>query len=122
MQGKNALYFLATEESETQNRNQFKELAAEYLQNPLLKGASVDNWDLLFETIVQTPCSQKRLIILDEFQYLGKSNPAFPSIFQRIWEKLKAYNIMVILCGSLITMMEAQTLHYSCLLYTSRCV
>lgn len=120
MQGKNAMYFLATEESETQNRNQFKELAAEYLHNPLLKGASVDNWDLLFDTIAQTPCNQKRLIILDEFQYLGKSNPAFPSIFQRIWERLKAYNIMVILCGSLITMMEAQTLHYSSPLYGRR--
>ncbi len=120
MKGKKALYFLATEESETQNRNQFKDLAAEYLGNPLLKNASVDNWDILFETIAHTPMDEKKVIILDEFQYLGKANPAFPSIFQRIWEKLKETPVMVILCGSLITMMESQTLRYDSPLYGRR--
>ena len=120
IRGKHALYFLATEESEAQNRNQFKELAAEYLANPLLKSASVDNWGILFDTISQTPLLQKKVIVLDEFQYLGKANPAFPSIFQKIWEKLKDTNIMVILCGSLITMMEDQTLNYGSPLYGRR--
>lgn len=120
MKGKNALYFLATEESEAQNRTQFKDHVADYLNNPLLKNAAVDSWEIIFQTIMQTPCDQKRLLILDEFQYLGKSNPAFPSIFQKIWETMKNENIMVILCGSLITMMESQTLNYSSPLYGRR--
>lgn len=58
---------------------------------------------------------------MDEFQYLGKSNPAFPSVFQRIWEEiLKDKSVMVILCGSLISMMESQTLAYGSPLYGRR--
>lgn len=121
MENKNALYFLATEESEALNRNQFKALTAEYLNNQLLALASVDNWDILFQTIVETKTAQKRVLILDEFQYLGKLKHAFPSIFQRIWDTiLKPENIMVILCGSLIHMMEAQTLNYGSPLYGRR--
>lgn len=63
----------------------------------------------------------KPVIVLDEFQYLGKAEPAFPSIFQRIWEEiLKKQSVMVILCGSLISMMEAQTLAYGSPLYGRR--
>lgn len=120
MEDKDALYFLATEESEIQNRNIFKELAAEYIDNQLLKDASVENWDIIFQTIADKKTEKKKVLVLDEFQYLGKANPAFPSIFQRIWEKLKKENIMVILCGSLISMMEAQTLNYGSPLYGRR--
>ncbi|MFR3529656.1 MAG: DUF234 domain-containing protein [Lachnospiraceae bacterium] len=121
MKGKKALYFLATEESESQNRNQFKELVAEYLDNPLLKNAVVDNWEIIFHTLMKSKSEEKKLIILDEFQYLGKANPAFPSVFQKIWDEiLNKGNIMVILCGSLIHMMEEQTLNYGSPLYGRR--
>ncbi|MBU9743528.1 AAA family ATPase [Lachnospiraceae bacterium ASD3451] len=121
MKGKNALYFLATEESEVQNRNQFKNLVADYLEDALLKNAVVDEWEIIFQTIVKTKTGRKKVLILDEFQYLGKANPAFPSIFQKIWEKvLKQENVMVILCGSLIHMMEEQTLNYGSPLYGRR--
>ena len=49
MKGKNALYFLATEESEVQNRNQFKNLVADYLEDALLKNAVVDEWEIIFQ-------------------------------------------------------------------------
>lgn len=115
------LYFLATEESEKENQNQLKDLVSEYTQNELLKNAMVNNWDIIFKTLVEYKPEQKKLIVIDEFQYLGKSNTAFPSIFQRIWDTLlKDKNVMVILCGSLISMMEAQTLVYSSPLYGRR--
>ena len=61
------------------------------------------------------------IIVFDEFQYIGKSEPSFPSIFQRIWEEqLKNKSVMVILCGSLISLMEQQTLEYSSPLYGRR--
>jgi AAA+ ATPase superfamily predicted ATPase len=118
---KNMLYFLATEESETENRNQFQDLVAEYTHNQLLKKALVADWDLLFDTLVNYPTNAKKLIVLDEFQYLGRTNPAFPSVFQKIWDtKLKDQPVMVILCGSLISLMETQTLVYSSPLYGRR--
>ena len=118
---KKALFFLASEEAEAQNRNAFREKVAEFLDSDLLRNASIRSWDTLFRSIVDTPFDSKPVIVLDEFQYLGKANPAFPSIFQRIWEEiLKDRSVMVILCGSLISMMESQTLAYGSPLYGRR--
>ena len=118
---KKALFFLASEEAEAQNRNAFKEKVAEFIDSDLLRNADIKSWDVLFKTIMDTPFDSKPVIVLDEFQYLGKANPAFPSIFQRIWEEiLKDKSVMVILCGSLISMMESQTLAYGSPLYGRR--
>ncbi len=118
---KPALFFLASEESEAQNRNAFKDKAADFLESELLKNADIKNWEVIFKTIADTSFDSKPVIVIDEFQYIGKSNPAFPSIFQRIWEEtLKNKPVMVILCGSLISMMESQTLSYNSPLYGRR--
>ena len=118
---KKALFFLASEEAEAQNRNAFREKVAEFIDSDLLRSADIKSWDVLFKTIMDTPFDSKPVIVLDEFQYLGKANPAFPSIFQRIWEEiLKDKSVMVILCGSLISMMESQTLAYGSPLYGRR--
>ncbi|WP_288544540.1 ATP-binding protein [uncultured Clostridium sp.] len=104
-----------------QNRAAFKEKAADFTGNELLRQFDAKNWDVLFQTIMQTPFQEKPIVVMDEFQYIGKSNPAFPSMFQRIWEEqLKDRPVMVILCGSLISMMESQTLSYSSPLYGRR--
>ena len=116
--GKNALFFLASEESELQNRESFKQRAADFINSDLLRYASISSWDVIFKAIMDTKFEKKPVIVIDEFQYIGKSNPAFPSIFQRIWEEiLKDKSVMVILCGSLISMMESQTLNYDSPLY-----
>lgn len=118
---KNALFFLASEESETQNRHAFKEKAAEFMNSDLLRNADVKSWDVIFKALMDAAFASKPVIVIDEFQYIGKSNPAFPSIFQRIWEEiLKAKQVMVILCGSLISRMESQTLSYNSPLYGRR--
>ena len=121
IQNKRAIYFLVTEESEHQNRNAFKDMVADFTGNALLKAAAVDHWDLIFQMLTDSVTDKRLIILIDEFQYLGKSNPAFPSIFQKIWDTiLKDRNVMVILCGSLISMMESQTLSYSSPLYGRR--
>ena len=121
IKNKKALFFLASEESESQNRLAFQEKAADFLNSDLLKNVEVKSWDVLFRAIIDTHFDSKPVIVLDEFQYLGKSNPAFPSVFQRIWEEiLKDRQVMVILCGSLISMMQSQTLAYDSPLYGRR--
>lgn len=123
IENKRAIYFLATEENETQNRTAFKDIIAEKIGNELLMNAKIDSWDMIFKAWVDEGESfeEKKLMVMDEFQYLGKANPAFLSVFQRIWDTiLKEKNVMVILCGSLISMMESQTLAYSSPLYGRR--
>lgn len=121
MKGKKALYFLATQEAEALNRSAFQEKAAAFIKSPLLAEASVDKWDTIFKAIVSCGWENKPVLIIDEFQYLGKANPAFPSVFQRIWDEiLMKSSVMVILCGSLISMMVSQTLSYNSPLYGRR--
>lgn len=121
MENREAVYFLATEENEIQNRLAFKNRVAEQTDNELLMNARVDSWDTIFRTWINTSSSGKKIMVIDEFQYLGKANRSFPSVFQRIWDTiLKDENVMVILCGSLISMMESQTLAYSSPLYGRR--
>ena len=113
---KSGIYFLATEENEIQNRAAFRHTIAEFTNNELLQKAIIADWSLIFKAWIDNTslCSGKRLMVIDAFQYLGKANAAFPSIFQKIWDTiLKDKNVMVILCGSLISMMESQTLNYS---------
>ncbi len=121
MKDKKAMYFLATQESEVLNRSAFQEKAAAFTKNPVLVETSFDKWDSIFRLIVSEQWEEKPLLIIDEFQYLGKTNPAFPSVFQRIWDEILIKTpVMVILCGSLISMMVSQTLSYNSPLYGRR--
>lgn len=118
---KDMIYFLATEESEKQNIEAFKKIIAEKTNNDLLYHTNIDSWETIFKILVEEKIDNKKILVIDEFQYLGKTNTAFPSIFQKIWDEiLKEKNIMVILCGSLINMMETQTLSYNSPLYGRR--
>lgn len=118
---KPSLYFLASEESESLNRESFKRQAADYLNDDLLREAAIERWELIFERLVATSDSKRLVIVIDEFQYIGKNNPAFLSVFQRIWDNLLSKNnVMVILCGSLVSMMMSQTLNYDSPLYGRR--
>ena len=121
IKNKTAVYFLAAEESETQNRIAFKNAVSEQTGNTLLTNTTIDNWDMIFKVWLDTDQKEKKLMVIDEFQYLGMANSAFPSIFQRVWDTmLESTNVMVILCGSLVSMMVSQTLNYSSPLYGRR--
>lgn len=121
LDNKNGLYFLATEENEAQNRLAFQNMVAEFTGNELLKNTFVSDWELIFKALLTHKTAQKTVIVIDEFQYIGKSNPAFPSILQKIWDTLlEEQNIMLILCGSLISLIESQTLNYGSPLYGRR--
>ena len=64
---------------------------------------------------------EKKVLVIDEFPYLVKTNPDFPSILQNAWDEvLKDHNVMLILCGSLISMMKKHALAYDSPLYGRR--
>ena len=120
-ENKNSIYFLATEENESENRNSFRQLIAEKYNNELLASASLDSWTPLFKIIADEAKKERIVLVIDEFQYLCKANKAFPSIMQKAWDEiLLKSNVMLILCGSLINMMTSQVLNYDSPLYGRR--
>lgn len=120
-EGKKSVFFLATEETENMNRQAFQYTVAEDLGEDLLKNVSASRWEPIFDVIAQHARYERLVLVIDEFQYLGKANAAFPSILMRIWDqKLQDTNIMLVLCGSLIRMMKSQVLNYNSPLYGRR--
>ena len=120
---KRSLYYLATEEPELQNLESFQSVAADFLQSDLLRAARLSRWEDVFREIAHAcgPTDERAVIVIDEFQYLGRANPAYLSIFQRIWDTmLKDANVMLVLCGSLISLMRDQVLSEESPLYGRR--
>lgn len=118
---KPALYFLATEESEPQSRKRFAGALASFAQQDFIAKASFDDWIELFKIFASLESPQTKVLVIDEFQYLVNTNPAFTSIFQKIWDEvLSKHNIIVIICGSYINMMTKQVLSEKSPLYGRR--
>ena len=118
---KTAFYFLATKEVESQSMKRFAGVIARTTKNPMLQKVKFSDWLDLFQVIADYKPEEKKIVVIDEFPYLVKINPAFPSILQNAWDEiLKDQNVMLILCGSLISMMNKHALSYRSPLYGRR--
>lgn len=121
IEGKEAFYFLATEEVESQSMRRFAGVIARATDNALLARATFDDWLALFQLIAEHKPGEKKVLVIDEFPYLVKTNPAFPSILQNAWDEiLRDANVTLILSGSLIGMMRKHALSYDSPLYGRR--
>ena len=118
---KTAFYFLATEELESQSMKRLAGVVARTTKNSLLQKATFTDWLDLFQIIADYKPEEKKVLVIDEFPYLVKTNPAFPSVLQNAWDEiLKDSNVMLILSGSLIGMMQKHALSYDSPLYGRR--
>ena len=121
IKNKRAFYFLATEEIEAQGKKRLADVVARTTGNSMLQRVSFSDWLDLFRLIAKDQPGEKKVLVIDEFPYLVKANPAFPSILQKAWDEiLKDANVMLILCGSLISMMQKYALAYDSPLYGRR--
>lgn len=118
---KRAFYFLATTESEAQSMKRFAGVLSRTTKNPMLSKVAFTDWLDLFQVVADDHPDEKKVLVIDEFPYLVKTNPDFPSILQNAWDEvLKDHNVMLVLCGSLISMMKKHALAYDSPLYGRR--
>ena len=122
LKDKKSLYFFADTQNEKGQIRRFQDQLADVFVDNLLKEVTIESWDLIFDHLSEKLDTEERFVLaIDEFQSLVNSNKHFSSIFQRIFDtKLKNKNIMIILCGSLISMMYSETLAYNSPLYGRR--
>ena len=125
--GNRGVYFLATAEGDRENINNFKASVSRFLGDESILKASFDDWHSLFTVLVssnsfQAKASESKIIIaIDEFPYLIEANRAIPSVFQKIYDMiLRQMNVMLILSGSSISIMENEVLSYRSPLYGRR--
>ena len=121
IKSKTAFYFLATKEVESQSMKRFAGVIARTTGNSVLQKAAFSDWLDLFQAVADYKPNEKMVLVIDEFPYLVKVNDSFPSILQNAWDEiLKDSNVMLILCGSLISMMKKHALSYESPLYGRR--
>ena len=121
IKSKTAFYFLATKEVESQSMKRFAGVIARTTGNSVMQKAAFSDWLDLFQAVADYKPNEKKVLVIDEFPYLVKVNDSFPSILQNAWDEiLKGSNVMLILCGSLISMMKKHALSYESPLYGRR--
>ncbi len=121
IKSKTAFYFLATKEVESQSMKRFAGVIARTTGNSVMQKAAFSDWLDLFQAVADYRPNEKKVLVIDEFPYLVKVNDSFPSILQNAWDEiLKDSNVMLILCGSLISMMKKHALSYESPLYGRR--
>jgi AAA+ ATPase superfamily predicted ATPase len=115
------LYFLVTLEALHIVLRRFQNIVADFLKDDFLRELELKSFEQLFSYLAKQSFDKKLIIVIDEFQYLGKLDKSIPSQFQYIIDEiLKSKNIHLILCGSIISMMYEQTLSYNSPLYGRR--
>ncbi len=116
------IYLLATEKPIKDNLKDLQNLMANYLQDELFKLAKIEDFEKLFKEFLKRKGKEKTIIIIDEFPILIERYKPIISIFQRIWDTLisNRKDIMLILCGSSVGMMETEVLGYKSPLYGRR--
>ena len=86
-----------------------------------LSGVSFHDWQGALTLLAERARAERLLVILDEFPYLCKGNPALPSLIQRFWDNVGRHTKMfLILCGSSVSFMENEVLGEKSPLYGRR--
>ena len=79
------------------------------------------SWDDIFTALARLAQTERLVVVLDEFPYLVAAYPPVASVLQRLWDHvLSKTQVMLILCGSYIGMMEETVLGYQAPLYGRR--
>jgi AAA+ ATPase superfamily predicted ATPase len=117
LEGKKGLYFLCDKAGTERNAIRLKRQIAEHLGDQPIESNELDD---LFSNL-RKKITGRTVVVLDEFPYLIEKDDSIPSVFQRIVdETLSGSDMMLIICGSSISMMEEGVLSSKSPLYGRR--
>ena len=120
-ESKRSIFFVSDLGSEISLRTALSAAVNTTLFGPNQMNAVYSTWEDLLHALAQAAQSERLVVVLDEFPYLVTAHPPLATILQRVWDQtLKNSQIMLILCGSYIGMMEETVLGYQAPLYGRR--
>ena len=115
-----ALYWVAQPDSATAQLRQFSQALYrfEHPEGSLLADFSYQSWEQAFEQVARLAERERFTLIIDEFTYLLTRTPELAGLLQNRWDHhLKQKNLLLILSGSHLGMMQKQILNYRAPLY-----
>jgi hypothetical protein len=99
----------------------FNEEIKKFLPENIRVHLNPKSFEDAIELLASLQIDKKLILVIDEYQYLVSKDKAFSSKLQRIWDlKLQNANIHLILCGSVLSMMQSEVLNYAAPLYGRR--
>jgi AAA+ ATPase superfamily predicted ATPase len=115
------IFFVADLDVEPVLRAALSAVVNTELFGPETAGAVYASWDDIFTLLAQHARQERLVVVLDEFTYLVDAHPPLASTLQRLWDReLVNTQLMLILCGSYVGMMEKAVLGYQAPLYGRR--
>ncbi|MDO9128664.1 MAG: ATP-binding protein [Anaerolineales bacterium] len=118
-EGKPHIFFIATLSSDRDQLATFSQEIYRLTHTEVPEGFTFPSWEAALRALVELP--GRPVVVLDEFTYLIGGNKAIPSILQKVWdETLRNSQVLLILCGSYIGMMETEVMGYNAPLYGRR--
>jgi hypothetical protein len=118
---KPAIYFTASQVKIEDNLSQFVHLIKQFFNDPALDYVQFPDIEAVLFYLAEKAKQKRLVVVLDEFQYWITNDQSVPSLLQRFWDKVgKTSNLMLILCGSSISMMMDYVLAEKAPLYGRR--
>jgi uncharacterized protein len=117
-------YWMATTHSTAFQLRDFSQTLLGYdprFTTPLSPDFSFPDWESAFNQLADaiSQFQEPQLIVLDEFTYLLRNDPALSSLLQKLWDHRfsKVNQLKLVLTGSLVGMMEREVISYQAPLY-----
>ena len=107
-EGKPVFFYTARAWKDPFQLDEFSQAVGAFCGNPQQRFL---NWPVAFRALADQTCDARKVIVIDEFQYIAKACPSFQSELQVLWdEELSRKNIFLILCGSAVSFIAKEVL------------
>lgn len=105
---KPVFFYTAKAWKDSYQLEQFSLAVGNYCGNPQQRFL---DWNAALKALATVRSETRKVIVIDEFQYIAKERPSILSELQVLWdEELSHENIMLILCGSAVSFIAKEVL------------
>lgn len=119
--GRRHLFFVASQTTSEHLLRELSSLITELSESPLPAGTVLQDWPSAFRLFGQMGRGRRFVVVLDEFPYMLEANPSVASQLQNLWDaELRRTKLMLVLCGSHVSIMESEVLGQRSPLYGRR--
>jgi hypothetical protein len=115
MEDKSSLHFEGLEKLTTKDQiEQFRIDLRRQTNDSILDSVTFKNWQSVFEYLTQyfTRTTERKILFLDEFQWLAVGRAKLVSIIKSYWDRFwSKQNVMLVLCGSISSYMVKRVIN-----------
>ena len=118
---KTAIYLYMTQGSLRSQLESFTKQLGAFVEKSIAPHLHFATLEEAISFLATLKTEKKLVFVIDEYQYLVQQDKTFSSKLQKIWDReLSKTNIHLILCGSVLSMIQSEVLNYSAPLYGRR--